>query len=635
MGASPPVPPLSPLSIAAPEQISDASAQALYDSWREAETAARSARSEALAGLCHQPGLPTIFEQLGPPREIYHSDILLPLAAFLTKQGQWADVLRQDVPLNHYSGGPVKLIHGPGVVVELPETVAYLLARMSRDLDHSEPLDLKIVKRVWKLVQQDGLNPELLEFYLGDGKNTFPDDLSWMGDCPLDLFLSNWPKIRKHLLREQEKERLFQQRNRGLRRDWLDGFPLWFKEKMEPYRANPVVDPQQPETILFQVAWLLEQPARKDETKRKWGTAVNKMLFTLPYLYHYLRTRLDLDWLCDLDGTRSRFLEKRFRRQYEEAVQRQALAEQAAREERIAQGLETDTPPSAHAETGTGEVSSPWDRRLDLDGIFELCATPGQVALIGGVTGHGKTVFVSQLAARLVMQSRPVLMILTDTEGPNDICRRFCSNRLNLDASDVRMRWVENGGVFPEEWRKQAAWAEFEPAMVKNLRFWDWTLGRGDITANLDKEIRSLAEGGFDPKIVIIDDLESGVPSQDRKQQAVLRAAAVIQAHVQAHQRAMVVTAQVNVVRTTNVREILPSQLSEYKRIIDHADTWVGLSNMLDADPARLGRPNQLQYLTVQRKDKKPEVVEVGQHFKYQRFEPRTADWMRGMRQEG
>ena len=79
------------------------------------------------------------------------------------------------------------------------------------------------------------------------------------------------------------------------------------------------------------------------------------------------------------------------------------------------------------------------------------------MALIGGVTGRGKTIFVSQLAARLVLQSRPVLMILTEIEDPDDIRQRFCSNRLNLDATDVRTRWAENGGAFPEEWRKQAA----------------------------------------------------------------------------------------------------------------------------------------------------------------------------------
>ena len=105
------------------------------------------------------------------------------------------------------------------------------------------------------------------------------------------------------------------------------------------------------------------------------------------------------------------------------------------------------------------------------------------------------------------------------------------------------------------------------------MRFQDWNIGRGDITANLEKEIKRLAEGGFDPQTVIIDGLDSGVLSQDRKQQAVLRATEVIQNHARTYQRAMVVTAQVNVECTPNVREILPSKLSRYRKNIDHADT--------------------------------------------------------------
>ena len=512
--------------------------------------------------------------------------------------------------------------------------MAYLLDRLTHELETHNPVDLSLVKKVWKLAQTGGLSRELLDYYLGQGKDLFVDELWQLASCYLETFLKKWPLIRRILERELEKNRIFQQRNRGVNLPCLEEFPEWFRGKMDSFRADPVVDPARPETILLHVAWLLEQPGRREETKTKWRATVFKMIFEQPYLYHYLRSRLDLDWLCNLDGPKRSHLEKGYWRQFEEAAQQQALQQQQARDERGEEGLGADTSTGDQVDAEhppkrrNDEPASPWDRGLDLDAIFELCATPGQVALIGGITGRGKTVFASQLALQLVRQGRRVAMVLTEIEGPEAIAWRFLSSTFNLTPGEIRESSWKTDGAFPEEWRSRPGWAELDRALKNCLRFLDWTTGDQDISQNLDPELGKLAASGFDPQIVIIDGLINGVKSPEPLRFTMLRAAEVIKTHAQVHQRAMIVTSQIDTVGSKNHIEMLPAMLSECPGIADHADTWVGISDIENADPA-LGMVPSIQYLTVQSKDRQREVVVVVRNFKYQRFEANNSDWVR------
>ena len=363
------------------------------------------------------------------------------------------------------------------------------------------------------------------------------------------------------------------------------------------------------------------------------------MIFEQPYLYHYLRSRLDLDWLCNLDGPKRSHLEKGYWRQYEEAAQQQALQQQQAREERGEEGPGADTSTGDQADAEhtpkrrNDGPASPWDRGLDLDAIFELCATPGQVALIGGITGRGKTVFASQLALRLARQARRVAMVLTETEGPEAISWRLYSNGLNLPFREVLDRLWGTGGAFPKEWQSRPGWTELYQSLA-NLRFLNWTTGGQDISQNLDPALGKLAASGFDPQIVIIDGLINGVKSPEPLRFTMLRAAEVIKTHAQVHQRAMIVTSQIDTVGSKNHIEMLPAMLSECPGIADHADTWVGISDIENADPA-LGMVPSIHYLTVQSKDRQREVVVVVRNFKYQRFEANNSDWVRVLNKWG
>jgi len=151
-------------------------------------------------------------------------------------------------------------------------------------------------------------------------------------------------------------------------------------------------------------------------------------------------------------------------------------------------------------ETGGGAISTPW-RRLNeiITGFF-----PGEVAIVAGRPGNGKTALALNLADHAVGNGAKVGLFSLEM-GKYLLC-----NRLFASGANVRARGFRDGRFTDDEWNKLYAYAEY----FKNLPFYIY-----DKPANRPTDIRTACrrwkrESGLD--LIIIDYLQL-VPPEHRQ----------------------------------------------------------------------------------------------------------------------
>ena len=278
--------------------------------------------------------------------------------------------------------------------------------------------------------------------------------------------------------------------------------------------------------------------------------------------------------------------------------------------------------------------------RLDVALGHELC--PGNLILVAGLQGGGKTILAAQLSRDCVVGDRDVLFLSTEVT-PEALYKRqlaaVCSIPFDQVKDGVATVTIPGAGGVQLNMPDPAVYGEdavrtAHPvlhALAQRFTFLKFKPEGYDPRQEFDAVLTTYREENKRaPDVLIYDYLKYPCVDQAdmdpyRMREAVIAASQALKDLAVEHQMLVVVFCQVDL-SLVDRKKIDPAGMLEFKKVWEHADAFVGISQRLrdetSTDLAR-GLYERIQHLNVTTKDPSRSVlVPVERVFEYQRFDP-------------
>ena len=217
----------------------------------------------------------------------------------------------------------------------------------------------------------------------------------------------------------------------------------------------------------------------------------------------------------------------------------------------------------------------------------------GEVTMVAGNNGGGKSVLAADMAMHFAIGGRRVAFFTTE-ERPTAILGRMISNALNINMNEFsKRRDGIDGNLAAYELTNIPAWIHTDPTFGPKLKTWknslesrvqfvDWSQGQSyDIVSHFDAEIDNLCARGYPPDVIIFDWI-GGALSKAKKPEEIRHhyAAGIdhIVEHTKKYSRVGVVLAQTDKTLNKGQMAVTMAMLSECKTMTNRISTFLGLS---------------------------------------------------------